>query len=168
MNRSTQWIVMAAAAAAAFALGWGLGGTRGAAPKETAMPGNTPAAATTAAQAPAATTQFAFLLLEDERYEVPTDAAAMDERVREYGNWARSLAESGRFVDGAKLSDDGRLLRRSGGAYDVADGTARGTLGVLAGYFLVGAESYDEALRLAEGCPHVKYGGTVEVRRIET
>jgi hypothetical protein len=170
MTRTTQWIVTAAAAVAAFALGWGLGAGRGSATsKEVAMTPDSPAAATTnASSASRSTTQFALLLLEDERYQGAADEASMTARVREYGDWARALAGTGRFVDGAKLADDGRLLRKADAAFEVSEGTARGGFGVLAGYFLVGADSYEEALRLAEGCPHVKYGGTVEVRRIET
>jgi hypothetical protein len=35
------------------------------------------------------------------------------------------------------------------------------------GFFLVKAESYDQAVALARGHPHVAYGGTIEVRAVE-
>jgi hypothetical protein len=39
--------------------------------------------------------------------------------------------------------------------------------GVLAGYFIIGAASLEEARSIARDCPHLKYGGSVEIRRIE-
>ena len=35
------------------------------------------------------------------------------------------------------------------------------------GYFLIQAESYEEAVRVARQSPHIAYGGTIEVREIE-
>ncbi len=41
--------------------------------------------------------------------------------------------------------------------------------GALGGYFVVSARDYDAALAIAiaRSCPHLKHGGTIEVRAIE-
>jgi hypothetical protein len=44
---------------------------------------------------------------------------------------------------------------------------SRSPAGVLAGYFVLEAEDLEEAERLAATCPHVAYGGAIEVRLIE-
>ncbi len=36
----------------------------------------------------------------------------------------------------------------------------------LSGYFLITASGQDEALEIAANCPHLEYGGTIEIRRI--
>ena|SRR5688572_17928437 len=93
----------------------------------------------------------------------PTSAAApsdMSQLVAEYGAWAQQLARDGRLVSAEKLADDnGRWLGAHG---EVAPATAIG------GFFLIRAANYDEALRIAQESPHVRYGGTIEVRRIES
>jgi hypothetical protein len=37
----------------------------------------------------------------------------------------------------------------------------------LGGFFILRAESYEAAAAIAADCPHVRRGGTVELRRIE-
>jgi hypothetical protein len=92
----------------------------------------------------------------------PTSAAAPadpSQLVAEYRAWAQQLAREGRLVSAEKLADDsGRWLGPQ------ADTTPAAAIG---GYFLIRAEHYDEALRIARESPHVRYGGTIEVRRIE-
>lgn len=89
-------------------------------------------------------------------------------RIGEYTGWARSLGESGRFVTGDKLADDGKFCRFENGALATEGPLAETSRGMLAGYFVNGTASLDEALEVARGCPHLKYGGSVEIRRLET
>lgn len=112
--------------------------------------------------------RYALLLFESGEYRPAATADAQKERVREYGAWIRAKGENGRFVDGEKLAKDGRWCRVRSGEVEVLDPVTDGVRGVLAGYFIVGASSYDEAVGLARDCPHLRYGGTVEVRRIES
>jgi len=165
MQRTTIW--MAAAAVLAFVAGFGLGGRNAATPgKETTM--TTTRVEETPAPAPAATgPRFAIFLFEDARYATPTDDS-MPERVREYGQWARDLAAAGRSVDGEKLADGGTSAHLAGGTL-ATDGPGRDAArGVLAGYFVIGAADLDDAMAVARTCPHLKYGGSIEVRPIES
>jgi hypothetical protein len=63
-------------------------------------------------------------------------------------------------VDGEKLADEGRVAATTG----VAPADREGAI---SGYFVIQADSYEEALRIANESPHVQHGGVVEVRRIE-
>lgn len=89
------------------------------------------------------------------------EASVPGERlVQEYREWASSLADEGRLAGANKLTDEpGRWL--SGSA---AEGRTRSDI---QGYFLVHASSYSEALEIAGASPHIRYGGTFEIRQID-
>lgn len=96
-------------------------------------------------RAPPATggASYILLLYEDSAYRAPA-LGHEGERVAEYRRWADSLRGVGRLERAAEL-----------------DGA-----GAVTGFFIVRAESDAEATRVARACPHVKYGGRVEVRRV--
>ena len=83
---------------------------------------------------------------------------------KEYGKWARQLVQQGVSVDGQKLRSDTPVVR-------IVDGhpvDSKNTNGdKIAGFFLITAADYEQAVRIAETCPHAKYGGTIEVREID-
>jgi hypothetical protein len=87
-------------------------------------------------------------------------------RVREYSAWAGELRRTGLLVGGEKLEDDARVLRPEGGRVAVSEGRATAPDESIAGYFLVRARDYEHAVTIAEGCPHVRHGGSIEIRRI--
>lgn len=105
-----------------------------------------------------------FILLLHEAGRVDTHETA---KVIEYGNWARTLAQAGQLRAGAKLRYDGRLLQRVEGQLEVREFAPREDSDHLGGYFLIQAPNYDEAVKIAESCPHLKYGGMVELRQID-
>lgn len=98
------------------------------------------------------------------------DGRAQDEMMRiikEYGAWAAKMREAKRFVGGEKLTDDaGKVLRNKGGKIVVTDGPYAETKEVVGGYFAITAKDYAEACEIARDCPHLKYGGRVEVREV--
>jgi hypothetical protein len=99
------------------------------------------------------------LLLHDTGVALP--AAEEGRLVAEYGAWAADLRRRGVDIDGEKLEDSRTLL--DAGRSRVDPGPSRGAL---AGYFVVRAASPEAALAVAEGCPHLRHGGSVELRRI--
>jgi hypothetical protein len=104
------------------------------------------------------------LFLYDDSPETPPDDMS---KVVEYGDWARTIRMSKRMITGEKLKDGGRLLRNVRGQLEIRDMRETGEPNVLGGYFLIEAENYDEAIKVAAGCPHLKYGGLIELRQIE-
>lgn len=87
--------------------------------------------------------------------------------VEEYSRWAGHLRGQGVHVDGEKLASETLILRGPGGRDEVPENHMGASRDAIAGYFLIRARDYEQAVRIAEACPHLKYGGTVEVRRIE-
>ena len=87
---------------------------------------------------------------------------------REYMDWADRVRAQGHLKGGSKLTNDaGRILRGNGGRVSTTDGPFVESKEIVGGYFLLSAGSYAEACRIAEDCPHLKYGSYVEVRQVE-
>jgi len=82
--------------------------------------------------------------------------------VNEYRAWARRLRDSGALVSAEKLAADPVTMLSASGATELPRGTAE----ELGGFFLIQADSA-EAYRIARECPHLRHGGTVQVRRIQ-
>jgi hypothetical protein len=159
-SASKRWIA-AAAAAVTLAFVGGLAVGRSSAP---VPPSPSPSAAT---QPPTPTGDLYMLLLyESGAYRSPSTPEEMRARVGEYGNWARATATTGRFVDGNELAGEGRWCRPASRGLEVAAPVLDPERGKLTGYFLIEATSYDDALAVTRGCPHLRHGGTVEVRRV--
>jgi hypothetical protein len=89
------------------------------------------------------------------------------QRVKEYSAWARDLERRGLLTGGEKLKDEGRFLSQVKEGAAVAETPSRATAGAIAGYFLMPASDYEQAVTIARTCPHLKHGGTVEIRQIE-
>jgi hypothetical protein len=97
------------------------------------------------------------LFLYDAAEEPAMSDAQMQERVSEYRNWAIALRRTGAEIRGEKLRRD-----RSERLGPEAPGGAP-----LGGYFVISAKSWDAAMEVARSCPHLKHGGTIEVRQVE-
>ncbi len=95
----------------------------------------------------------------------PQQVAAV---TQDYVGWGERMRAEGRLKAGEKLSNDaGRVLTAETGRVIVTDGPYAESKELLAGFYVVTAPDYDEACRVAEGCPHLKYGGRIEVRQID-
>lgn len=86
--------------------------------------------------------------------------------IQKYSDWRARLERDRRFLAGQKLRDDGRVLRRQGSQVSVTDGPYGEAKEVLAGYFLVEADSYEQTVEMAKAGPHLQRG-TVEIREVE-
>lgn len=83
-------------------------------------------------------------------------APAGGSRAAEYGDWARMHGEgAAAVIGGEELGPPAAVLGPAG----AGDPT-------LAGYFLVRAPSQNEAVAVARTSPHIRYGGTIVVRRV--
>ncbi|HEV8593113.1 MAG TPA: YciI family protein [Pyrinomonadaceae bacterium] len=88
--------------------------------------------------------------------------------IAEYTAFRDGLKESGKFVGSAKLKDEGgKNLSGNNGSLRVTDGPYTEAKEVIGGFYGITADSYEEAVKTASGCPHLRYGGRVEVREIE-
>jgi hypothetical protein len=87
---------------------------------------------------------------------------------KDYMGWTERMRAEGRVKAGEKLTDDaGRVMRPNSGRVMVTDGPFAESKELLGGFYLITARDYDEACRIAESCPHFKYGGSIEVRQVD-
>ncbi len=110
--------------------------------------------------------QTSFMLIfrdtTPEKYEV----LSPDERKQsldKWNGWYDGIAVAGQMQHGHPLRPTGRLVsaRRGERVFDGPFSEAKEAIG---GYFLITARDLDEATAIAERCPNLDYGMTVEVR----
>ncbi len=108
-----------------------------------------------------------YLLLLHETAAMPEmSPAEMQAVIARYKAWGQKLAAAGRIGGSNKLEDGtGRVLRGQGGGMRITDGPYAETKDVVAGYFLIHADSYEDAVEWTKDCPHLEFGA-IEVRRI--
>ena len=157
-SRRTLWTSVAAAAAMAFSAGTWIG----AASRRRMAPGpDSPAAGGDVVQ-----NHYLLFLHEGRAYDRPADPAAHAVRAREYGDWMRSLQRAGRLAGGDELAADGHWLRRDGDQIALLPLTPDSEHGLIDGYFRIAAANDEDAVAVARDCPHLRHGGTVEIRRV--
>ena len=117
------------------------------------------------ANPPPGTLAYMFILHEPAGHLSQLSPAELQAVIGEYTAWSLELDARGRLVDGSKLGDEaGWILEPDGQRVLMPPTRATGGVG---GYFVIRAQSYEEALGLAENCPHRIHGGWIEVRRID-
>ena len=111
--------------------------------------------------------QYLLLLHEDPSQYADVSPAEMQAIIEKYSAWAGKLASQGRLAGANKLQDGtGRSVRRAAGKLAVTDGPYTEAKEIVGGYFILNADSYEQAVELSSDCPHVE-SGVVEVREIE-
>ncbi len=104
------------------------------------------------------------------RESAPERYAAMtpEERrqaLQRWNDWCDELAAQGRLQHGNTLAPAGRVVS-SARVTCAVDGPFAEAKELIGGYILLTAASLDEATALAEQCPSLPYGMTVEVRPV--
>ncbi|MEO5893220.1 MAG: YciI family protein [Ferruginibacter sp.] len=84
--------------------------------------------------------------------------------MKQYQDWVGGIAAQNKFSGGTGLSTEGRVLKPHS---IVTDGPFAEIKESIAGYIVIKAADFDEAVNLAKECPMLKgEGNSVEVRRI--
>jgi hypothetical protein len=87
---------------------------------------------------------------------------------REYMEWADRIRGDGHMKGGNKLMDEpGKILKSAGNRVALTDGPYAESKEIVGGFFIISAADYAEACRIAETCPHIKYGSHIEVRQVQ-
>ena len=101
---------------------------------------------------------YMLLLKEDDGY-ISGDA---EERFSEYALWMIGTADKGVSIDGQELSPESALVESGNKITHLSENqTDRVT-----GYFIIKTPSLDQAIDIANSCPHVKYGGKIDIKKI--
>jgi hypothetical protein len=106
-----------------------------------------------------------LLCYDDERAWREAGHDAMTDAMRAARELARELRDSGRYISAAPLHspEKATCVRVRDEKRTITDGPFAETNEVLGGYYVILAESRDEAQRVAERHPGVRFGA-VEVR----
>jgi hypothetical protein len=110
-----------------------------------------------------------YVMLLHDSGSFPTDISPDEIQaiIRRYVAWRQNVQQGGRAVMGHKLRDrQGRVMKGAVGHPTVTDGPYAEAREVIGGLFVLDAESYDEAVALAQDCPHLAFG-TIEIREVE-
>lgn len=110
--------------------------------------------------------RFLLLLHRPAQSASPITPDELRDRIAKYRAWREEMTRAGKILAGEKLTEDGGVRLRPGeGGVEVAPSAATGER--ISGYFLLQAEDYRQATEIAQGCPHLAHGGTLELRQIE-
>jgi hypothetical protein len=77
--------------------------------------------------------------------------------------WFERLKKEGNFKSGHPLEHRGKIVA---GRKAVQDGPFAESKEAIAGFFIIRADSLEQAVEIAKNCPGLDYGQTVEVRAI--
>lgn len=80
-----------------------------------------------------------------------------------YHDWVGSIAAQNKFLGGKGLSTEGKVIKSN---HVVTDGPYAELKESVAGFIMIRAADFDEAVGLARTCPILRGNNTVEVRRI--
>lgn len=104
--------------------------------------------------------RYVLLLREGEYDYSNMTPEIMRGRVAEYMNWSNEWDAKGNPMSGEKLTDE--AIRFGPGANEGIDPSL-----TLSGFFVFAADSQTEAEAVAKSCPHLKYGGAIELRQVD-
>jgi hypothetical protein len=108
--------------------------------------------------------EFVLLFRQPDHDYSMASPTEMQTLVRKWQDWMGGIAAQGRLAsNGPRLSPEGMVLRAGAG---VSDGAFSETGVTLGSYIVVMAGSLEEAAVVAQGCPVLDMGGSVEVRPV--
>jgi hypothetical protein len=112
--------------------------------------------------------QYLLILRDDPTVFQELSPQQIQEVFAKYVAWRTRLQEAGRLVGANKLEDGtGRVLSAGpSSAMRITDGPFAESKELIGGYFMVNADSYEDAVELCRDCPHLEYGA-IEVRRVD-
>jgi hypothetical protein len=111
--------------------------------------------------------QFMLLLHETPGEYESMSPSEIQAIIEKYSAWTGKVGAAGKLVNGHKLMyEGGKMMTRDGGKTTVVDGPYVETKEVVGGFFIVRAESYEEAAEIASTCPHLDFG-RIELRQVD-
>jgi hypothetical protein len=111
--------------------------------------------------------QYILLIYGEESLWANMSPEKLSEEMGAYMAYTQDLAKAGVLVAGDELQPvaTAKTISVSGGKQKVVDGPFAETKETLGGYYLIKAESVEDALAWAAKCPGAKYG-RIEVRPV--
>jgi hypothetical protein len=96
--------------------------------------------------------------------QTPTSPEGMQAQMQKWMDWIQRLRTDGKYIAGDPLQGGGKVLTSR---KIITDGPFAEGKEIVGGYFLVQANTLDEAAEMAKDCPIFESGGSVEVRAVQ-
>jgi hypothetical protein len=107
---------------------------------------------------------FLFVYRNDYKNQPTGSPEELQAVTKKWMDWIGGIAAQNKLADqGNRLGSEGKVVRPNN---VVTDGPYTEIKELIGGYSIIKAESYDEAVEIAKGCPIFAFGGNVEVRDI--
>lgn len=106
-----------------------------------------------------------LLLFRGTRWDKGLSPEQIQDVVGRWYAWFERLTQEGKAKAGQPLKDEGKIVSGRKGR-TVADGPFAESKEAIGGYFLLQVANVDEAVEIAQQCPGLDYGLTVEVRPV--
>jgi len=109
------------------------------------------------------TTSEYLLIFRNTGWHKELSPEEIQENMARFTAWFERLSKEGRFKGGGPLVHNGKVLISKN---VVTDGPFAESKEAIAGFFMIHANSLEEAVETAKGCPGLGFGQTVEVREM--
>lgn len=106
--------------------------------------------------------RYMLILFENKNTYTDFSPEDMQKEIEVHLKWIEELG--GNYQSGDPLEHSSKTVKGKGAV--VSDGPYIESKELITGYYLLNANSLEEATELAKGCPVLRLGGTVEVREI--
>jgi hypothetical protein len=109
--------------------------------------------------------EFLFVFRTDFKAMPKGSPEEMKAMTKKWQNWIGGIAAQNNLVQTGKwLNSGGKVVKANG---VITDGSYTEIKEAIGGYMFIKAESSEEAIELAKGCPILAIGGNVEIREID-
>ena len=109
-----------------------------------------------------ATSEYLFLFRGTDWHQ-SLSGEEIQKKLERFTAWFERLRREGKVKTGLPLEHKGKIVA---GTKSVTDGPFAESKEAIAGFFIIQADSIEEAVEIAKGCPGLDNGQTVEVRPI--
>jgi len=111
---------------------------------------------------PSLTSEY-LLLFRNTSWHKGLSPEEIQQNMARFTAWFERLSNEGQFKGGGPLMHDGKILANRN---VVTDGPFAESKEAIAGFFIIQADSLEQAVEIAKGCPGLEFSQTVEVRAI--
>jgi hypothetical protein len=109
------------------------------------------------------TTSEYLLLFRGTKWPKDLSPEEIQNGIAKFISWFERLESDGKVKSGHPLEHHGKIVT---GRNTAVDGPFSESKEAIAGFFIIQAESLEEAVQIAKNCPSLDHGQTVEVRAI--
>lgn len=106
-----------------------------------------------------------LLLVRNTQLEKRLAPDELEEAMEHFTAWYQRWTDSGHIKGGQPLGDTGKVISGAK-TRTIADGPFAESKEAVGGYILVQTSSFEEAVKIAEDWPLIRYDGIIEVRPV--